>query len=271
MKKTYILLIALVLMTVSCSEKKSGSDGGAPGPVPTGTTPPPPPTGSVPTAPTYTSGATADLSIDMSVYDDYTGRLPNSPSNFKINVDLRAAGTVRVNSGMVVSSGGTLQNVYGGSIKISYQEKDSSGNPVYYQGTFQSGSSTNEARYNRFVTQGSGTWFKAMFEDIMGGLVLVVDSIDEFGRWNGKVYFKNFQCGRNAWDPPCNPERPRRCWLVSAGPYDCTAFKIGGTQHDPYDSNYIIWKVNMSSQEYPEGYTLLGTFSGMDSTKALNN
>lgn len=279
MRNAYVLLLTLALAMTACSDKKSasgGGDGGA-GPAPAGTLPPPVGGGS-PNPPVYTSGATADLTIDMSVYDEYTGRVANAPSNFKINVDLRKVGTVRVDSsGVVVGSGGTVTDVFGGSIKISYQELNSAGSAVYYQGVFQSGTTTNEAKYNRYVTHSSAQWFKAFFEDAMGGLVIVVDSIDEFGGWNGKVFFKNFECGRNAWEPPCNPTHPKRCWLTSAGPYQCAAFSTGGWSGSGEP------RINMSSRQYPdgalyqhdgmtaEGYTLLGTFTGMDSNRALNN
>lgn len=254
MKRTLILLMALMLSTVACS-KKSGHNVG-PGPSPSGT-PPPPGGGGTPIPPVYNTGATADMTIDMSVFDEYTGRMPNAPSNFKINVDLRDVDT-------------TSGEAYGGTVKISYQEIDSSGNPIYYQGTFVSGNTVSEARYNKYVNHQSGQHFKAFFEDLMGGIIIVADSIDEFGDWNGKVYFKNFQCGRGPYDPPCNWERPRRCWLVSMGPYDCADYKVGGTIRDPFDNDFIIWNMNMSSRVYPAEYTRLGSFTGLDSDKALN-
>ncbi len=260
MKNAYVLLLTLSLMTVACSEKKSG--GGDGGGTPTAVVPPPVAGSVTPPAP-FTSGATATLNINMSAYEAYTGRVANNPSDFKVNIDLHSVGTPSA------AWGAGTGTAYAGTIKVTYQELSSSGQPLYYQGSFTSGSTLSEARYNQYTN--SGNYFKAMFEDSMGGVILVVDSVDEFDHWSGRVFFKNFQCGRTAWDPPCNSKPPRRCWLVSAGPYDCTAFKTGGTKKDPADNKYIIWNVNTSSRTYPEDYIELGTFGGVDSSKALNN
>lgn len=257
MKTLRMVLIAMVLITVACDKKESreiGGPGTSPTPVPA---PPAPSGGTSPTPPVYTSGATADFNMDLSMYDEYTGRLPNSPSEFKINLDMRDYDT---------SASG---KAYGGTLKISYREIDSSGNPYYKTASFTAGGNYSEARYNKYVSQGGAQWFKAYFEDAMGALILVADNTDEFGRMNGKIFFKNHLCGRNVWDPPCNPDRPRRCWLVSEGPYDCASYKTGRRINDPIESGYRIWEVIMNRTEYPEGYLLLGTFEGLDGNQAL--
>lgn len=256
MKRSLIALLALVLVTSACSSDKKDMSGGNPQ-NPTGTFPPPPPPGGTPIEPTYNSGSTADLTIvSNAVLEQYTGRVPNNPSNFKINVDMTHVS-------------GTSPKQYGGSVKISYRETNSSGQYVYYQGHFISGGSTYDTRYNKHITSGSQNgWFKSFFEDLMGGLIIVVDQVnvidEDLTYWSGRVYFKNFQCGRNPWDPPCNWERPKRCWNISIGPYDCAAFKSGGLNGDG------SWKINTAIRQYPEGYTLLGTFNNLEKNEALN-
>ncbi len=252
MKRLYILLLAVVLSTAACSNDKKDLGGDNPQ-SPAGVVPPPvPPGGGTPVPPTYPTGGTADFTIvSNTVLQQYTGRVPNGPSNFKVNIDLHNYG-----------SGST--EAYGGSVKISYQEMNSSSQPIYYQGVFVSGDNATEAKYNKHVTHGLGTWFKGFFEDTMGGVVVVVDQVDDLGLWGGKVFFKNFACGRGPYDPPCNYEKPKRCWFISIGPYDCGAFKTGGLNSDG------SWKINTSVRDYPEDYTMLGSFTGMDSTRALN-
>lgn len=255
MKAKVLVIIVAVLVSACSNDKKDLGGGGGGGGQPTPTTTLfPPPVGGTTVPPNYTTGATADLTItDMTVFEQYTGRISNSPSEFKINVDLRDVDT------------STTNNVYGGTVRISYKELTSSGTYIYpIPGTFVSGTTPTEAKYNKYVTQGMATLFKAFFEDRAGGLILVVDSIDDLGLWNGKVFFKNFQCNRNPGDPECNPVKPKRCWFISIGPYDCAAFKTGSLNGDG------SWQIRTEIRTYPEDYTLLGSFREMNSNRALN-
>lgn len=261
--KTKVLVILIAVFVSACSSDKNDLGGNNPGNpqwTPTTTLFPNPGGGGTTTPPNYTTGATGDLVIpDLRIFEQYTGRIPNSPSEFKINIDLRD----------VDSS--TATAAYGGTVRIYYKELTSSGSYIYpYPGTFVSGNTATEAMYNKFVTQGNATLFKAFFEDMAGGLIIVVDSIDDLGLWSGKVFFKNFQCNRNPGDPPCNPVKPKRCWFISIGPYDCAAFKTGRLITNSSSSLYGSWEINTSIRTYPEDYTLLGTFQDLDSEKALN-
>lgn len=254
--KTKLMVLALAFTLAACSNDKKDLGGGGGGPTPTATTlfPPPPDGGGTTTPPVYSTGATANLTVpDLRILEEYTGRPMNSPSEFKINIDLRDVDP------------STSSAAYGGTVRISYKELSSTGTAYYpTPGTFVSGNSASEARYNRFVTQGGATLFKAFFEDRAGAIVVVVDNIDDLGMWGGKVFFRNFYCPRGPNDPPCNPVKPKRCWFISLGPYDCAAFKTGSLNSDG------SWQIRPEIRTYPEDYTLLGSFESMESRKALN-
>jgi hypothetical protein len=260
--KTKILIILMAVLVAACSNDKKdlgGGNGGTPQWTPTTTLYPAPPSGTT-TPPVYVSGASTSLTIpDMRVFEQYTGRIPNSPSEFKIHIDLRDVDP------------SVSRAVYGGTIHIGYKELTSSGSYIYpTPGTFVSGNTPTEAMYNKFVTQGGATLFKGFFEDVAGGLIIVADSIDDLGIWSGKVFFKNFQCNRGPYDPPCNPVKPKRCWFISIGPYDCASFKTGNLITNPSSTLYGSWEIKTDIRTYPEDYTLLGSFQNLDSQKALN-
>lgn len=185
-------------------------------------------------------GGTAPLTVpSLSVMGQYTGRPMNQVLNPRINLN------------MVKTSGGT----FGGTATVTYTE-----NGYQYQGYFTAGDSDTATQYNRMFTYGGSTVWHGIFEDYMGGLVVVIDGIVDLGDGqgpqdtvNGSVWFKNF---RNTYAP----HPPTYCWFVlDPWPYDCR----------PWPNND---GVNTFADKNPQnGYVKLGTFTGLSIKAAFNN
>lgn len=256
MKRQFILLLVLApLLGVGCAKQKSKStDSGTPYvEVPTGPYVPPTtgPGGNPGT--TYAYGGTAPLTISGSslsarnqLMSTYTGHPMNDPQHIVVNVNLNSTGT---------SSYG---NVYGGTVTIGYQDTY---NGVYQtiQGYFTSGTSTDATQYNIWFNYNGKQVFHAFFEDFLGGLMVVINGTVGSGDGpvgtlsTGNVWFKNFT-------PTYAPHPPTYCWFVSLGPYNCQAWNYG-SGINPYQAD---------NPDYSSGWMQLGTFSGLDLTKAFN-
>lgn len=233
-----LILIASVAMTVSCAkEKKANTDSVPTVVVPVG--PYVPPTTGPGQNPGSIYGGSAALTIpSLAVFSEYTGRPMNNPQDIKINLN------------MIKSSS---SSTFGGTATITYTD-----NGIAYQGYFTAGSSSAATKYNvTFNYAGNNVWH-AVFEDFMGGLVVVIDQIVDLGDGgpvdlaSGSVWFKNFGL-------TYAPHPPTYCWFVSLGPYDCRPWPDGKG-------------MNTYQSPYPQaGYVQLGTFSGMSISKAFNN
>jgi hypothetical protein len=233
-----IILLLAAAMTVGCAkESKKGSG------VPVATVPPgggpyiPPGTGPGQN-PGTTYGGSAPLSIvSVSTLSTYTGRPMNNPSNIRINLNMIRSGSA-----------------WAGTATVTYNE-----NGYAYQGYFTTGSQTEATKYNVSWTTAKGKVWHGIFEDFLGGLVVVIDGIVDLGdgagpqdNASGSVWFKNFGL-------TYAPHPPTYCWFVSRGPYDCRAWPDGSGMNT-YQS------VNPGG-----GYTKLGTFTGMSIKGAFNN
>lgn len=182
-------------------------------------------------------GGTATLDIvSNSRMSDYTGRPMNNPTDIRVNVNLEKYG-----------------NGYGGHVTISYVD-----NGYQEQGSFTSGSSNEEVKYNIWLHKGGEYAYHGFFEDFLGGVILVIDEFTDLGDGSGpedsvggSVWFKNFGM-------TYAPHPPTRCWFVSLGPYDCRAWK---TSRGVETTRAI---------EPDGGYVKLGTFSGLSLKEAFN-
>ncbi|MGE3386920.1 MAG: hypothetical protein AB7K41_09350 [Bdellovibrionales bacterium] len=236
-----IFLVATLAMTVSCAMESNKSQTNVPTlSVPTDGSPYVPPV----TGPGYNPGTqyggSAPLTIEsVPRMSQYTGRSMNNPQNIVVNLN------------MVKTSGGT----FGGTVTITYTE---AGYP--YVGYFTAGNSAEATKFNRSFSYGGKTVWHGVFEDYIGGLVVVIDEIVDLGDGqgaqdtvSGSIYFKNFGL-------TYAPHPPTYCWFAYAGPYDCRPWPEGKS-------------MNTYANSIPTntGYLKLGTFTGLSIKKAFNN
>lgn len=245
--KIAILVMVTSLVGLGCA-KKSGSAAPAPDAatvapdapvIPTPTGPYTPPSG---TAGNFAWGGTANFTFQsVSVYRQYTQRYINSLSqlsDIKINLNLDR---------YAPRFGGTT------TIRYTYQGQ-------IYEGFFNGGDSYQASKYNIWFTISGKKIFHGFFEDYLGAIIVVLDQTTSLNdgyqkgdKVGGRVYFKNFQ-------QTGAPHPPTYCWFVSMGPYDCRAWPKG-------------YEVDTKKAIYPltsDGYTLLGTFTGLDLDQAFN-
>lgn len=237
--KLGILLLALG-MTVSCAkESKVASQTPMVTPPPAGTPYIPPGTGpgQNPGSANQYGGTAALTIVSTAVMGEYTGRPMNNPQNIKITLNMVKEGTT-----------------FGGTAKISYTD-----NNWPYEGFFTAGNSAEATKYNRAFSYGGQTVWHGVFEDFMGGLVVVIDEIIDLGDGagpqdtvGGTVWFKNFGL-------TYAPHPPTYCWFVSLGPYDCRPWPEGKGMN------------TYQSKDPGAGYVKLGSFSGLSLKAAFNN
>lgn len=240
-KLSLTILLALMALNIGCAKKSSPkATAAAPqvvippngGPyVPPGTGPGEGPGSS------FQYGGTASITIvSLSRMSEYTGRPMNNPQNIRLNINLTKEGS----------------NYYGGVATIRYEE-----NGYTYEGYFTSGSG-DKARYNIWFNSGGQNVWHGVFEDFMGGLVVVIDQIIDLGDGGGaqdtvggSIWFKNFGL-------TYAPHPPTYCWFVSLGPYDCRPWPSGDGMS------------TTMSADPQAGYKKLGTFSGLNVNEAFN-
>ncbi len=253
----YSLTVSLALVIgVGCAKKASDPEIPAASPV----TPDPAVTDDRGTGstPIQLGGATVDFVPSANFYQYASVNHPlNAPKDYKLQVKLSDIG------------GGK----YAGSVVVSYID-----NNLYNWGHFQSGQGTvkistrdtgkNEAEFNRWFKWQGKSVFHGFFQDKWGSIVLVVDSSLSLGdgaglsNLGGKVYFKNF--------PNVMPTQEQyvmggtyneKCWFrLGLNPYKCRTFLVGPD-------------IVTTSALYPvaeDGYQVLGTFSGMNSTQGFS-
>jgi hypothetical protein len=239
MKNLNLLILLLsVGMVVGCAKESKSGDSVPYANVPPGGMPYVPPIVGPGQAPGTTYGGSAPLSISsLSTMSQYTGRPMNSPQNVRINLNMLKDGST-----------------YSGTATVTYTD-----NGWAYEGYFTTGSSSEATKYNIvFVSGGEKVWH-AVFEDFMGGFVVVIDGVVDLGDGqgaqdsvNGSVWFKNFGL-------TYAPHPPTYCWFVYKGPYDCRPWPDGN---------------GMNTAQSPNpgaGYVRLGNFSGMSLRAAFNN
>lgn len=257
--KTMLVAAIAVSATVGCSKKETKSSGKKDTVYVDGAT-----------NVNYDGTGTAPVdSYSQSLLEDYAGRRVNNPKNIRVSLDA-----------WNVSSGSIPQ--YGGTFKITYEESCSgtsngcNGSKRTVSGTFNSGASEYDTRYNKTYFTGGIDKVKLFFQDQMGGIIVSIEPIavnDIETKFKGTVYYRNFDLGvcskPGFWMyPQCNVQAPQKCWNISAGPYDCRAYLSGdsvrpdivdlpgfGSKQDGYNG---------------QGYKVLFTFTNMDLGVALD-
>lgn len=202
------------------------------------------------------SGGTTWFTYDsLAVFNEYVFVRPvNNPQSLAVNVDLRDIGGGR----------------YAGNLRIAYTD-----NGQWSQGVFETGEGTNqvsyrnldlgksEAEFNQWFVWNGKRVFHAFFQDSQGAVILVIDGGLDLGDGGGltdlkgSVWFKNFNLTPY-------PQFQEKCWFVRVGPYDCRTFVVGDWQSGLIQTN---------SSLYPNsnGYKRLGTFTGLNRSRAFND
>ena len=229
----------------------------------------------------YPRGGTALLEVDsVAIFEKYTQRPMNRPYNVILNMDVREVGRP------------TGMPVYGGKIRIAYNDTDVSGTAYQMEGTFSSGESLSDLRANPLQNNNSeyiNRWFfpssnpskehfQGFFEDAEGGIMVVIDSKDDQGLASGSVYFLNFDFNVCTTRPPfyCAPKGNFHCWQASLGPYDCREMLTYGNGAPSYgwitlgSRIYPGYPDTRSTRQDGRQYERLGRFDGLDVKKAFN-
>lgn len=279
----YILFIVLAVAGTGCGSKKSG--GGSTGDVGVnpgggGTGGVPPITDPDPSLNPDVGGATATLTLSSkSALDQYVGWTTNSPSEFKVVVNLKKYATF-------AKSGGGFDYGFGGYVTIQFKDGSANYSDVFssmwnggypYYNTVRSNEENH--KYNLLSSdypgQNGAMAYHGFFEDarvprlvppmygapIFGGaVVLVIDSMNDLGDGqgptsaNGSVWFKNYFA-----QYPMGPLPYTSCWFITAGPYDCRAWP---------SSNGVNTKAALNPNN---GYVRLGRFTNLNLKAAFNN
>lgn len=239
--KLILLLAAVTLMGVGCGKNNDFQGTNVNQPLPTDGG-----VGTVPNSPDGLSGNTSTepntvsfVPVSIPEFNSYVAMHPlNSPTDFKLTVDLQNAGNGR----------------YAGSVRISYLDTG-----YKYEGKFEAGSGTNqdiyklkdaglmEAEFNRWFIINNKYYFSAFFQDAYGAVVLVIDNFVNQGDaqgggvMSGSVYYKNFAQSYAQQSPY------RKCWYIYDGPFNCRASAV----------------INKNTPYPGDGYRKLGTFNGL--------
>ncbi len=200
---------------------------------------------------TFTSGDTVTFTpVSQDEVQSYVGRLHplNAPKDYKINVDLKDIGNGR----------------FAGVIQFAYTD-----NGQYYIGKFNSGTGTNqvsyknrttglsEAEYNQWFSWQSKDAFHGFFQDKYGAVIFVIDNVLGSGDGSsgnilaGSLWYRNFPILRAA-------QSSEKCWFLVDYAYECRTFLVDDV-------------IQTTSALYPSnGYKKLGTFTGLNRSKAFN-
>lgn len=242
------LLITLAVFFNGCGSGKSKLKGPPPASNPAVVVPDTG-TGGTATAvwPFSVSGDTVSfLPVSWQEMNSYVGLRPlNNPSNPMINLQFKSI------SGL---------NIHSGTVRIGYTDTNK-----FYYGEFNAGEGLNqdckncqnngqyESAYNYWTTINGKRTFMAYLQDQYGSLIVVLEDAlgtgDASGSsiLSGRVFYRNF--GQSIY-----PQSPyRKCWYIYSGPYACYSSVMG----------------SKSSSTSIDGYTLLGSFSGVQSIKAF--
>ncbi|MES2769634.1 MAG: hypothetical protein V4596_10870 [Bdellovibrionota bacterium] len=211
----------------------------------------------------YDGGTAPVDSFSLSLLETYAGRRINNPKNLRITLDVFN----------VANTGATKQ--YGGTFKISYEESYNGGTRTV-SGNFNSGTSIQDTRYNKFYNTGGTEKLKLFFQDNLGAIIVSVEAInvnDLETKYKGRVYFRNFDFGVCSNPPPwmaaqCNIQSPSKCWNISAGPYDCRAY-MSGKNVKPDAVDLPGYGSDPDGYNGP-GYQQLFTITNLDIDEALN-
>ncbi len=245
------ILIALLTSLVGCGSGKGKLNSSTAPAAPLAPAPVPGPGGAGTPAtvawPYSVSGDTvAFVPVSWQEMNSYVGLRPlNNPSNAMINMQFKSVAGL---------------NIHSGTVRIGYTDTNQ-----FYYGEFLAGEAKNqdckncqnngdyEAAYNYWTTINGKRTFMAYFQDKFGAIIVALEdglgSNDGSGSatLNGRVFYRNFAQG-------IYPQSPyRKCWYIYSGPYAC----------------YSSVMAAKSSSTAIDGFTLLGSFSGVQSFKAF--
>jgi hypothetical protein len=193
-----------------------------------------------------TGDTVAFVPVSWQEMNSYVGLRPlNNPSNAMINLKFNSINGL---------------NIHSGTVRIGYTDTNQ-----FYYGEFSAGSEKNqdcqncqnngdyESGYNYWTTINGKKTFMAYVQDQYGSLIVVLEDALGTGDGSGssvlsgRVFYRNFE-------QSIYPQSPyRKCWYIYSGPYACYSSVMGAK----------------SSSTSIDGYTLLGSFSGVQSTKVF--
>jgi hypothetical protein len=257
-----ITLIALTLTFVGCGNGKSKlkNTGSATTSTPIAIDPDADLTATAVWPFTVTGDTVELVPVSWEVMDNYVGLRPlNDPSNAMINLKFNSIDGL---------------NIHSGTVRIGYTDTG-----VFRYGEFGAGTGKNEnckncynngeyeSAYNYWTTINGKRTFMAYVQDKYGSLIIVLEDAlgtgDASGSsvLSGRVFYRNFakaacpnQIGANQLQGnSCDQSPYRKCWYIYSGPYACYSSVMGAK----------------SSSTSIDGYTLLGTFSGVQSYKVF--
>jgi hypothetical protein len=208
-------------------------------------------------------GGTGTLSVSPIALAQYVGTnqpITATPGSLRINLNLKHFPGQMGSKASYHSYANEVFDGYGGVVTIAF--KTTSGN---FEDSFSSlvnpnGMVKTDAENNKYnIWRQVGDSWVGFFQDYYGSIIVIIDDVDDFGDGasttaNGKIYFKNHP------EVP-GPLSPTSCWFVVTGPYDCRTWKSGK-------------RVDVNAALYPngsDGYTLLGSFTGINVNKAFNS
>ncbi|MFZ4402603.1 MAG: hypothetical protein ACOYOK_00745 [Pseudobdellovibrionaceae bacterium] len=251
MKTTNLKMLILAALcsglVVGCGNKKSGGEAAADAPAATDTGAPVNIDNGNDSGSSNGNGDTVTFKpVSLAEMNSYVATHPlNSPTNIKININLS----------------NVAENRYGGEVRISYRDAGQN-----YEGIFASGTGRNqsakglkdndvwEPNFNYWFNLSGQLSFSGFFQDNYGAIVVIVDGGANQGDGQGSgsvvsgtVWYRNFA---QTFAPQSTY---RKCWFVYTGPYSCRSAAV----------------INKSSLTV-DGFTKLGTFSGLSKTKAFN-
>ena len=203
----------------------------------------------------YSAGSTVDLLGSVATLREFflpplrpyygPSMYPNNPINININIDM---------------------SVTSDPVIIGFDESGTGGGRERAFGTRHPDTNVTDAGFNGWYTINGQRYYKGFFQDRYGAILLIVNGASSTGVGDGlpgsvtgEVWYQHFADG----NPVQGPQK--MCWRITAGNHDCRTFLSGSN-------------INMGGSLFPDfgnrgpnmpwGYTKLGTFRGLDRTKA---
>ena len=191
--------------------------------------------------------------VNMNAFKRYLGAPVNNPGGVKITLEFNPSGTPQV---------------FFGNVHIRFNDRLPNGTVIGHDGYFQNGNDRTQGNDKHILTVETSTntpTYRFFVEDRAGSLIILLQpegDITTATTLKGQVWFRNFNTAApnplfsgyydgfgSFW--PSNPFA--FCWsgVITTGPYDCRNYNV------------------MPDTGSGAGYTLLGSMTGIDKSKAL--